>query len=355
MRKSVDDCDVFIPLLTKHSLYLDRGSDQPQPAVQELKKALDRRRREVNSHIRLIIVWVSCGLGDRENAARIVREATGEDLSGLWTVGPSNDTGMLSHEEAGRVAEAAFRAHMGRLEIDRPVSIAVGTRGNVRSSRPVVVDGRRLLSGRRRKPGSEGDWRRFHRALEFVVAQLEEVGLAGDVDVELSCHLSAAFATGRAFHQASAWRPVFRSSRNLDQLVPAKEGSMGGLAGGFERLREQGALVVDIDLIGHNVAQGTNDLIRRTIDQLGGRGSWVVEPSRLVASEEMAKWARWIGHRIRKASAEIRPSGIHILLATPVEFAAALGHHMTALGADTVLYEYSGGYRPSLHLAEDVS
>ena len=349
MRQSVNDCDVFVPLLTKHSLYLDQASDQPQPAVQELKKAFRRERLEINSKDRLIIVPVSCGLGDRESVARIVREATGEDLLGLWTVPPSHDTSMLSQEDAREVAEETLRAYMGRLEIGPPVSMAVGTRGSGRSSRPVVVDGRRILGGRHRRPGSRHNWRRFHMALDFVVAQLEEVGLAGDVDLELSCHLSAAFATGRVFHQASRWRPVFRSAHSLDRLVPTREGSGSGLVGGLEPLREQGVLVVDVDLIGHDVDQGVGELIR-TMGPLGARGHWTVKCGRQVSSDEMAKWAQWIGHCIRRARAEVRPSEIHVVLASPVEFAAALGHHMTALEADIVLYEYSGGYRPVLRL-----
>lgn len=353
MKEAVEECDVFISVVTKNSLYLDQDDSRPRPALQEFKMAFERRRQSIGTPDELKIVPVSYGLGDRNEVAKLVRQKTGECIQSLWMRSPLKDKRALPQKEAASVADEVLQAYLARKEICRPVSVEVATRGIAPSKDGLVVNGTRLLGGNHRRVGSRANWRRFGKALESVVRRLEERRAKGRVNVRLSCHLSAAFAVGRFFHQASGWQPSFRSSNN--ELVPARTGANNELQGAVDRLSETGALVVDVDLIGRKAA---NDASRLVADMgtIGGRGSWTIEPNRDLASCDMAKWARWIGGAIQQANADYQPKEIHVVLSTPAVFAAALGHHMTAMEANIVLYEHgSGGYRQSLVLGKKLS
>ena len=315
--------------------------------------AFERWRRCIDDPKRLIIVPVSYGLGNRDKVAGLVRQETGEDISGLWTCSPLEDMDALPQKEASYICNKVLRAYMAQRQIGEPVSMAVVTRGAARLHDGFVINGVRLLGGDRRKRGGEEDWKRFLTALESVVRGLEKRGAKGNVQVRLNCHLSAAFAIGRILHQASGWHPSFRSS--LDELLPAGRGDRNGLSGDMERSGETGALVVVVDLLGHKASRDANRLIA-DMSRLGGRGSWTSGQTEELNPFKMAKWARWISGRIRDGHADTRPGEIHVFLSTPATFAAALGHHMTAMEADIVLYEHGdNGYRRSMVLEKDLA
>ena len=315
--------------------------------------AFERRRQSIGTPDELKLVPVSYGLGDRNEVAKLVQQKTGENMQSLWMCLPLEEEEALPQREAACVADKVLQAYLAREEICQPVSVRVATRGTSPLRDGLVVDGTRLLGGNHRKEGNRENWKRFRAALESVVRKLERKLVKGDVHIGLSCHLSAAFAVGRFFHQASGWRPSFTSSHN--DLVPTRTGARNGLQGNVERLEETGALVVDVDLIGHKAANDASRLVA-DMGKIGGRGSWTIERTGHLTSCDMAKWARLIGEAIRQAHADCRPKKIHVVLATPAVFAAALGHHMTALEADIVLYEHgSEGYRRSLVLKKEIS
>ena len=110
MNDGVQRCDVFIPYLTRDSLYLDRPADDSRPAVTgELLPAL-RRRRENLSPGRPdtpIIIPLAHGLGDRSETSELLRRETGESFGSLWGPWLSQDTPGIAYDEAAAVADVA--------------------------------------------------------------------------------------------------------------------------------------------------------------------------------------------------------------------------------------------------------
>ncbi len=342
MTSAVDTCDVFVAYLTPSSLYLDRAGEQPRPAlVGELRPALRRRRENLKPGVvdTPVILLLAHGLGDRSTAAETIRRHTGEDVASLWTISLDQTTPHITQQEAALVAENARKALTDRQPPAVPIDLFVATRGTTPPPRSLSVDGTRLLGGDRNMVGT-ASWTRLLDALNGVAAVLAATITDHRVTIDLRCHLSAAFATGRVFHQATRWLPTF--STRHGPIGPADDDLESRLQGEFDHYNEYGDLIVDIDLLGHNVADLTSQLAA-SLPPVGGRVSLVRRDSGSdLLPAEVAGSARRAANLIRKAHAVLRPSKIHLTQAAPAAFAALLGHQLTALDADVTCYELDG-------------
>lgn len=350
MATGVESCDVFVSYLTPSSLYLDQPDGQPRPAlVGELLPALRRRRRNLTpgKPDTPIIIALAHGLGDRNAANETIRHETGENLGSLWGIWLDQTTSHITQPEAADVADRVFKALLERDPPNAPIDLAVATRGTTPPSRRFTVDGTRLLGGQRR-PGSPTNWDRFYAAIQSVEQRLGPVATDGLIRIDLVCHLTAAYAVGRLFHQASRWSPVF-VTRHGD-TTPATESAATDLQGGFDQHTESGDLLIDIDLIGHNVAALADELATR-LPPLGGRISLTRATTTDITPTEIGQLARFAAETIRGAHATVRPQRIHLTISAPAAYAALLGHHMTALQAEVVTYELDGSsYTPTLSI-----
>lgn len=339
MASAVDTCDVFVAYLTPSSLYLDHASERPRPAlVGELRPALRRRRENLKPGAvdTPFILPLAHGLGDRSVAAETIRRQTGEDIASLWTTSLDQTTPHITRQEAALVAQNALKAVTDRQPPAAPIDLFVATRGTTPPPRRLTVDATRLLGGDRNTIGTYG-WTRLLNALHEVAAVLAASITDHRVTIDLRCHLSAAFATGRVFHQATRWSPTFSTRRG--PIGPADTELESRLQGEFDHYNESGDLIVDIDLLGHNVADLTSQLAA-SLPPVGGRVSLVRRNSGSdLLPAEMAGSARKAANLIRKAHAVLRPSKIHLTQAAPAAFAALLGHQLTALDADVTCYE----------------
>lgn len=351
MATAVAGCDVFIAYLTPHSLYLEAEPTDPRPAlVGELRPALERRRTNLTPGRpdQPIIIPIAHGLGDRSEATTKLRVHTGEDFGSLWSDWVHQDTDYITQAEAARVADNALRALVQRDGTASPLTIAIATRGDSPSPRRYTLDGTRLLGGLR-KPGSPADWDRFLAGLRSIGANLAAAHGHGAIRLELACHLSAAYTAGRVFHQASGWAPTI-ANRGGDCL-PATDGTTAAIQGGFDQLAEAGDLLVDIDLIGHDVAARSSELAAK-IPGLAGRLSLSRPEEADLTSNEIAILARGVAMQLRRARDALQSRRIHLTMAAPAAFAALLGHHTTALESDMVTYEFDGrGYVPAITLS----
>lgn len=341
MATGVETCDLFLPYLTPNSLYLDQPDDQPRPALAgELLLALRRRRTNLTPGTpdTPIIIPLAHGLGDRPTAAETIRRQTGENLGSLWSIWLDQTTSQITQHEAADVAHRALQALLEREPPDAAIELAVATRGTTPLPKRFTVDGTRLLGGERR-PGLPADWDRFHNAIRSVEQRLGTVTSGGQIRIDLACHLTAAFAVGRVFHQATRWSPVF-VTRHGD-TTPATDGATSELQGGFDQHNESGDLLIDIDLIGHNVAALTDELAA-SLPPLGGRISLTRPSTDDLTSTEISQVARSAATTIRRAHATVQPQRIHLTISAPAPYAALLGHGMTALEADVLLHELDG-------------
>jgi len=342
MAEGVESCDVFVAYLTPNSLYLDRHPDQPRPAlVGELLPALRRRRTSLGDGKggKPIIILLLHGLGDRQAASETIRQLTGERVDSIWSTWLDQDTDHITQAEAADVAESALRALLERDGQVQPIELFVATRGTGPPSRRFTIDGARLFGGDRR-PGDPSNWARLAAAVQSVRRHMEAVAGGGPLRIELACHLSAALATGRTFHQATRWKPTFVTRHG--EATPATHSNGGDLKGDFERHAESGDLIVDVDLLGHNVSALTDETAGR-LPPAGGRISLRRAGSGDLSAEEISQLARTTADRIRKGHATLRPNRIHLAMSAPAAYAGLLGHHLTALEADIVTYELAGG------------
>lgn len=351
MADAVETCDLFVAYLTRHSLYLDRPHDQPRPAlVGELLPALRRRRRNLRPAALdvPIVVPLTHGLGDRHEAAEIIRRHTGENIASLWTTSLDQSTPGIIQPEAALVADKAFNA-LHCDESTPPVTeLHIATRGTTPPARCLTIDGTRLLGGTR-QAGQPSDWERFLAALRYVMTTLDSLHRSHEIRVDLRCHISAALATGRLLHQATRWSPAF-ATRHGD-VNPAISDASHRLNGSFDQHNESGDLVVDIDLVGHDVAAQTDELASR-LPPVGGRISLSHRDTSDLSPGQIASLARRAATTIRSAHAIVQSDTIHIAQAVPAAFAALLGHHLTALSANLQSYELEDDcYIPALRIA----
>lgn len=339
MTTGVETCDVFVPYLTRHSLYLDEPTEHPRPALEsELRPAFQRRRRNLNQSgpIKPIIIPVVHGLGDRNAASETIRRQTGEQIDSLWRSEWLNKkTKHITQPEAARLADQALRAFLEQEPPKIPMKIFIATRGTIPQPRRFTIDGTRLLGGDRR-PGDLYSWSRLHAGLLSLVERLQS-HCAGAVAVDLACHLSAAFAVGRTLHQASRWFPCFCTKS--DTVIPTTKNGCRNLLGDLDRYAKPGDLLVDVNLLDHNVATPSDRLAVSL--NLGGRISLTRDSTHQMSPTEIAVAARSTAIKVRSAHAILRPKKIHLTMAAPAGFAALLGYHLTSLEADIVTYEFA--------------
>ena len=348
MADAVETCDAFVAYLTPHSLYLDRPAHQPRPALAgELMPALRRRRRNLNPGAldTPIVIPLAHGLGDRHEAAETIRRHTGENVASLWTTSLDQSTPRITQPEAALVADRAFDALHCDESTPTVTELHIATRGTTPPARYLTLDATRQLGGNR-QAGQPSDWERFLAALQSVLATLDSLNRKSGIRVDLRCHISAALATGRLLHQATRWSPTF-ATRHGD-INPATSDTGHRLSGDFDQHKESGDIVVDIDLLGHDVAAKTDELASR-LPQLGGRISLTRSDPTDLTPEQIASLARWTATIIRSAHATVHPSTIHFAQAVPAAFTALLGHHLTALSANLTSYELNDDcYTPVL-------
>ena len=339
MTTGVRTCDVFVAYLTRHSLYLDEPEDHPRPALEsELRPAFQRRRCNLENPgiTRPIIIPVAHGLGNRDAASEIIRIQTGEHIDSLWrSEWLDQNTAHITQPEAARLADQALRSFIEQEPPTPPIMIFIATRSTSPPPRRFTIDGTRLLGGNR-QPGGPPSWSRLHAGICSLVQRLQSHS-AGDVSVELACHLSAAFAVGRTLHQASRWSPRF--STDGDIVTPTTENECSNLRGNFDRYARSGDLLVDVNLLEHDVATPSDRLAVSL--NLGGRISLARSSTHHMSPIEIAVAARSTAIKIRSAHASLMPNKIHLTMAAPASFAALLGHHLTSLEADMVTYEFA--------------
>ncbi len=353
MASGVETCDVFLAYLTPRSLYLDRTPDSPRPALEgELIPALQRRRRNLGTggSAKPLLILLSHGLGDRSTASETVRRLTGEQIDSFWGTWLDQESGHIAQAEAARVADGALRALLQQESPAAPIELSVVTRGTAPAAHRFTIDGTRLFGGERRS-GDPADWARFRAALQSVADLLASASGGGEIRIELACHLSAALAVGRTFHQATRWKPIFLGRHG--ESKPVAEGSMEGLTGGLDHISNGDDLIVDIDLIGHDVMARADRLAAELSQPAVGRLSLARVERADLSPEEISRLARATADRIRGAYVDLRSTRIHIVTAAPAAYVALLGHHLTALQADLHLYEpNSGGYIRAMELPQ---
>ena len=352
MTTGVEGCDVFVAYLTPHSLYLNQREGESCPALDsEIRPALERQRRNLDEQGRStpIFIFAAHGLGNRDEASSIFQRKTGVPIDSVWTSQwLDQKTPHITQKEAAVLADQALRAFLAHEPPPPPIDIYIATRGFRPHSLRFTVDGTGLLGGDR-LPGDLDSWVRFYAALRSLVERLES-HYVGTVSVHLACHLSAAFAAGRMLHQASRWSPCFitKSCR----VAPTTLEENSDLRGNPELYSDHGDLLVNADLLGHDVARSSSDLA--SLLDLGGRLSLTRSSSDTMSPGEIVSAARFAATKVRSAHAVLRPEKIHLAMAAPAGFAALLGYHLTSLEADIVTYEFADfKYLPALLIPSD--
>jgi hypothetical protein len=347
MADVVAHCDVYVGCLSRASLYLDDDPPRAERPVvdSELVPILARRRSSLGTVQEPVIVAVPLGLGGRSAASQTVLEVTGERIGSLWTpTWPSSASPELNHQEAAAIAHHAYAAYLSRW---RPglTRIAVATRGTRPPQSHLTIDATRITGGPDRRPGSESDWNRIRTALESITSLHRPASGRTPIEVELNAHLSGGLLIGRAFHQSSPWLPSFVTRHG--SATPVTTDGTVAFSGQLDPYSAKGDLLVDIDLLGHNVATMATELAKTL--SLGGRLSLTYKLAADLGSDNLATLAREAANQIRSAHATLRPRTIHICAAAPVAFIALLGHHLTALHSDLAMYEdHDHQYLPSL-------
>ena len=159
MDEAVNECDVFIPYLTPHSLYLSQTAGQARPALRgELLPALRRRRRNLKPGTTdsPIIIPLARGLGDRDEAAEIIRLQTGENIASLWSVWLDQTTDSITQLEAAKVANRAFEAVNRDQSSPAVTELHVATRGTNPPDTHLTLNATRLLGGDRQARTASG-------------------------------------------------------------------------------------------------------------------------------------------------------------------------------------------------------
>ena len=250
-----------------------------------------------------MIVTLAHGLGDRHEAGETIRRHTGEDVASLWTTWLDQSTPRITQPEAALVADRAFNALHNDESTPAVTELNIATRGATPPAHYLTLDATRLLGGNRQS-GQPTDWKRFFAALQHVIATLDGLNRTPRIRVDLRCHLSAALATGRTLHQATRWAPTF-ATRHGD-VAPATSEHGQRLDGDFDQYKESGDIIVDIDLLGHDVAAKTDELASR-LPPASGRISLSRPDTNDLSPERIASLARWAARTIRSANATAPP------------------------------------------------
>lgn len=368
MGSGVDRCDVFIAYLTPNSLYLDASPGLPRPAVDdEFLPAMQRRRDQgkssrsgsaVTAEVRpIVVIPLTHGLGDpRREAPEVVRRATGEDISSLWSPAIDQSAATLTQADAARVACEALRSVLtaGTGSSDQVIPITVATRGGGQAPQGVSVDATMILGGEDRRPGAAADWNRYLAGIRDVERTLAAYTTERRLQLNAKAHLTGAIALGRVFNQVTGWRLEVAgrhgslsptdATDHPDLRVFWDQGSAGSKA-----------ITVEVDLLGHPVTSMATELIRVLETPPAGRLQITRTTAGELSPSDIASMAAAAASHIRDIVSRERPARIHLMCAAPVEFTVLLGHRMTALEADIQLYERDGAaYFPSLLLSATI-
>ena len=357
MDEAVATCDGFVAYLTPNSLYESKPAEAPRPALDsEFKPAMDRLARSNSSGggpLRPIIIPLVHGLGDPQTGApERVRKATGKDISTLWTPMTLNQrTPSITQPEAASVGRCLLQGLMppgSDTETSGPTELVVTTRGEGQPPGFLSVDGTNLLGGGTNRPGAPVDWDRYLVGLRDLQGVLASWTQRRDLTVRIRAHLTAAIAFGRVFNQAAGWRPTVRGRHSDLAVVDA--GDHPELRVALEKGAALRDLSVEIDLLGMNVSDLASGALSQLPEPVANRLCvWRVGSGEDLSPDELASMTFGTATAIRDAVFDIRPVRLHLFCASPVEFAAQLGHRLTSLHADLHLYERDGPrYTPSL-------
>jgi hypothetical protein len=364
MADAVATCDAFVAYLTPSSLYLGAAEGAPRPAIDDefvpmMKRWRIETARESNGGPQApIIVALTHGLGaPRSTGPQQVLEATGEDISSLWSPLVLDQTSSgITQPEAGELAGCLIRAAITseRLRGNDPIELVFVTRGEEQSPGFLTVDATPLLGGATSRPGAPGDWLRFLAGLKDLQAALAQCSAQRRIRVVARAHLSACVAVGRVFNQAAGWRLAV-AGRHGDVSLPMGAPDVPGIETMVDRSGGNGPLVVEIDLLGANVTDLATAAIRvggyrpcaRVVVLRHERGD--------MSPDEAGGIAADIGATVRQAVSEFRPEVTRIFCACPAEVAVLVGHRLTSLHSDLQLYERQGNdYVPSLLIPSDL-
>lgn len=358
MADAVAQCDAYVPYLTPNSLYESAVPGSPRPALDgEFLPACRRRRQSAAAGDRPakpVIAVVTHSLGNPHTAgAERVRTATGEDVATLWSVAVDQSGEQLAQADAARVADAVVDALLppGAGAGLTAVPMTVVTRGTGQPPRLLTVDATRLLGGGERRMGDVVEWQRYLDAVRSLERVLSQWTSARVVELEMKGHMTAAMAFGRVFNQAAGWRHVVGSRSGPVELVKVDTADHVDIAA--ETYRRGGPLLVDVDLLGHNVADLANEAAR-SLPPPAGRvqvAATEVTAGRDLTAAEIGSAAARVAAAVRRTTATCRPDGVHLFVAGPAAFAVLLGNRLTALGADLVLYElWQGAYQAAISI-----
>jgi len=352
MADAVARCDAFVAYLTPSSLYLNAPAGAPRPAIDdEFLPVMQRRRRSLADvgPPRPVIAAVTHGLGDpRREAPDAVRQATGEEISTLWTMELDQSTERITQPEAANLASHVLSAVLvPASDEDQEMDITVITRGTGQPPTFLTVDATSLLGGADHRPGDPQEWRRYLQALRDIEATLAACRTTRRLRVDPRAHLTGAVAIGRIFNQSGHWN--LRVVGRAGTAGLSKSDNHDQLAVTWERMGDERDVAVHIDLLGHPVSELATALAR-TLPPLAGQLDITRrDPTSSLTSADVSDMANVATTAIRRAVTDSRAHHLHLFMATPAEFAVLLGHRMTALHADLQLYERAvDSYLPSL-------
>lgn len=360
MSDAVAGCDAYVPLLTPNSLYEADPEGAARPALDNELIPLFKRRRAAladdPSSRRPVIAAVTHDLGEpRTEAPQRVYRATGESIDSLWSLVVDQSSDVISDADAATVARGVLDALLPPGQgptIDEAWPVTVASRGEGEPPAFLTIDATPILGGADHRPGDPAEWRRFLTGLRDVERTLARWTDQRRLSVNLKTHLTGAFAFGRVFHRAAGWE-LHLANRAGTVSTGSGSGTMSiNLEDGFG----PGALVVSVDLIGHDPAAMINRTIRTDAMPCGRIEGVRPDPSTDMAPGEIDAASRAIAGAIRQATSRLRPVEIDLFLVTPAPFAALLGQQLTALNTDIQLFERDGDtYVPSLRIPATMS
>ncbi|MGA2804549.1 MAG: SAVED domain-containing protein [Acidimicrobiales bacterium] len=359
MVDAVDACDVFVAYLTPSSLYLGKAVGEPRPALNNEFLPMMQRWRAACSAARHggplapVMVVLTHGLGDpRAQAPQVVLEATGEDISSLWTpVVLDQTTPRISQVEAARVAGCVIRAALAPERIaalQAPIDLVVITRGEGQAPGFVTVDATPSLGGANSRPGTTEDWDRFLVGIRDLQAALARSTRERQLRILARAHLTACLAIGRVFNQAAGWQLVV-AGRHGEAGLPPDADPDAHIATVVDRIGGRGAMTVEIDMLGANVVDLATAVIRSTREAPCARTQFHRRGTGDLSPEEIGACAATVTVAIRRCTAEYKPQVTRVFCASPAEFAVLVGSRLTSLHTDLQFYERDGDmYVPSL-------
>jgi hypothetical protein len=369
MAESVRSCDAFLIYLTPNSLYQHLPPDGPRPALDdEFLPALQRRRDHLAglraagmtdpAAVRPVVIPICHGLGEpRSEAPRRVHQATGEDISSLWSRAIDQATEGVTRREAAEIALDTLRSLLppskGAAIPDDPIEVTIATRGQVAPPGKLAVDGIRLLGGPDRRAGTPEDWRRFLAALRDLESTLAAHTPVRRIRFIPRTHLSGAIATGRVFNQAAQWSVSVVGRHGVASAAPTDEGEI--LFDWDDGARDSRTALVEIDLLGHPVFSLANNLARTLDPRPRGR----LQIRRLgegdLSPQEVERTSAAIAALIRRHVAQKGLRRLKLMYAGPADLAILLGHRLTGMEIEIQLYERDGErYVESLLLPADL-